>query len=803
MNRYVCIHGHFYQPPRENPWLEEIELQDPAYPYRNWNERISVECYAPNAASRILDSQSYIANIVNNYAKISFNFGPTLLVWLERFEPEIYKAILEADRLSQKNFSGHGAALAQVYNHMIMPLANERDKRTQVVWGIRDFESRFKRKPEGMWLPETAVDRTTLEILADCGIQFTILAPRQAKRVRRIGESNWHEVNEASLDTQHPYVCLLPSKQKMVIFFYDGPIAQAIAFSGLLDNGEAMAHRLIQAFPRNMHESRLVQVATDGETYGHHHRFGNMALSYCLHFIEANDLARITIPAEFLEKNPPRYEVEIIENSSWSCVHGIERWRIDCGCHSGAHTGWNQKWREPLRSAFDGLRDQLTSFYEKAIASLSSDPWKLRDEYISVILDRHPEHVKSFLREHIKQDFSPQDIVKILQLLEMQRHLLFMYTSCGWFFDDIGGIEAVQVIQYAARVIQLANDALGLELETDFIKSLALAPSNSPDMKNGAQIYRQNVKPHIIDLLSVGAHYAIASLFEDYPSSTEIYSYRVESQQYHLYESGKQRFVIGKARISSTITWEEGFVDFVILHFGDYNLHCGVRHHLQEDFDKIHEHLKTIFLQNDIPQVMQQMNQHFGKRNYTLWDLFKNEQGKVLNQIFKFTLKSIETQFREIYEHYYPLMQIRPGFRIPLPKALAMTVEFILNRDMVDILESKEVDIEQMESVAREIKRWSFTRDKEAISFVASRKVNLLTQEFSQKAQEISLLNTLCEVLRILDILSLPLDLWKAQNIYFAMSRDLYLQVKNKPGREEWLKSFEVLGHYLKVRLPA
>ncbi len=285
MNRYICIHGHFYQPPRENPWLEEIELQDSAYPYRNWNERIAAECYAPNAASRILDAHEYIANIVNNYAKISFNFGPTLLIWLERFEPEIYQTILEADRLSQEKFSGHGSAIAQAYNHMILPLANERDKRTQIVWGIKDFEYRFKRQPEGMWLPETAVDIATLEILADCGIRFTILAPRQAKRVKRIEDADWGNVNESNLDTQQPYLCRLPSKKEIVIFFYDGPISQDIAFGGLLNNGEAFAHRLVQAFPKEPHESKMVHIATDGETYGHHHRFGNMALSYCLHFI--------------------------------------------------------------------------------------------------------------------------------------------------------------------------------------------------------------------------------------------------------------------------------------------------------------------------------------------------------------------------------------------------------------------------------------------------------------------------------------------------------------------------------------
>ena len=290
MNKFVCIHGHFYQPPRENPWLDEVEVQDSAFPYHDWNERVTAESYARNADARILDDSQRIVDIVNNYSKISFNFGPTLLSWMEKKDPEIYRSIVEADRLSQKNFSGHGSAIAQVYNHMIMPLANSRDKRTQVIWGIKDFEFRFKRKPEGMWLAETAVDLETLDIMAEQGIKFTVLAPHQAK---------------GRVDPHVPYRCHLPSGRKICIFFYDGPIALGVAFEGLLNNGEQFARRLTNDFSSSDPNAQLVHVATDGETYGHHHKFGDMALAYCLHYIEEHQLAQLTVYGEFLEKFPP------------------------------------------------------------------------------------------------------------------------------------------------------------------------------------------------------------------------------------------------------------------------------------------------------------------------------------------------------------------------------------------------------------------------------------------------------------------------------------------------------------------
>ena len=429
MNRFVCIHGHFYQPPRENPWLQEVEAQETAYPYHDWNERVTAECYARNAHARILDDKHKISDITNNYSRISFNFGPTLLSWMQRKDPAVYADILEADAISQKNFSGDSSAIAQVYNHIIMPLANSRDKRTQVVWGIKDFEYRFKRKPEGMWLAETAVDLETLDIMAEQGVKFTILAPHQAKRVKDTGQDMlWRDVALNSVDPGVAYLCHLPSGRAIHIFFYDGPIAQEVAFGGLLNNGEDFARRLTGAFDPHAPDARIVHIATDGETYGHHHKFGEMALAYCLHSIEQGTLAQWTVYGEFLEKFPVTHEVEIVENSSWSCPHGIERWRSDCGCSTGGQSGWHQRWRAPLREALDWLRDRLAPVYEQQMSAYASDPWGLRDAYIDVILERSPECTERFLREHLGRAPSQEEQVRILKLLEMQYNAMLMYT---------------------------------------------------------------------------------------------------------------------------------------------------------------------------------------------------------------------------------------------------------------------------------------------------------------------------------------------------------------------------------------
>ena len=512
MKTYMCIHGHFYQPPRENPWTEHVDVQESAFPYRDWNERIAVECYAPNLAARILDGEGGVQERVNNYSKMSFNFGPTLLSWLERRRPDIYGAILQADRMSIRQFAGHGAALAQVYNHMIMPLASNRDKYTQAYWGIRDFQHRFGRKPAGMWLPETAVDTETLEVLVQLGIRFTVLAPRQAGKVRNLSHSGeWHDVTAERINPTTAYLCRLPSGGEINLFFYDGAISSEIAFGDLLENGDSLEQALLQASPKGEAPS-LVHVATDGETFGHHHRFGEMALARCLDLLESDSVADLTNYAKYLEDHPPIHTAQIVEGSSWSCDHGVGRWSSHCGCNQGSNPGWTQAWRGPLREAMDQMRDRLLPFYEEEAGKYLSEPWSARNDYIDVVLDRSAQSLETFFVQHSCRALSVGDKTSVLRLLEVQRNALLAYTSCGWFFDEISGIETIQVMRYASRALQLAADWLGAAPESEYIALLQQAPSNA--YRDGADVYSRFVEPARIDGWRVGLLADLAGYLE-------------------------------------------------------------------------------------------------------------------------------------------------------------------------------------------------------------------------------------------------------------------------------------------------
>ncbi|MCD4781914.1 MAG: DUF3536 domain-containing protein [Candidatus Omnitrophica bacterium] len=807
MNKYICIHGHFYQPPRENPWLETIEIQDSAYPYNDWNERITAECYLQNAESRIQDHEGFIVDIVNNYSKMSFNFGPTLLSWMEKFAPDVYYAILEADRQSLKRFNGHGAALAQVYNHMIMPLANIKDKKTQIIWGIKDFESRFDRKPEGMWLAETAVDIETLELLAAHDIKYTILSPYQARSFRSIGTEEWIDVSNARIDPKRPYYCHLPSGFKIVLFFYDGPISQEVAFGDLTKDGSAFAHRLMSNFPDHTDEAVIVHIATDGETYGHHQKFGNMALAYMLNFIEGHSDFQLTVYGDFLEKYSPQHEVQIIENSSWSCAHGIERWRSDCGCHVGGGPEWNQRWRQPLREAMDWLRDELAYIYEDEISPLTKQPWKLRDDYIRIILDRDIKTIQSFFKKHIKKNLSEKDYNKILNLLEMQRHALFMYTSCGWFFDDISGIETVQIIQYAARAIQIAKDIKGIDLEKGYLKILYKAKSNVSDKKNAKEIYLQQVKPSIIDLIDVGAYFAIALLFEDLPDVAKSYAYTVYKERFDQDKEGFRKLLQGHLRIVSNVTLEEQKLDFAVLHQGGHQVVIGVQSQGNgRSLVRAQKDIMHAFKKEKFDKVQAQIKECFGENHYSLWDLLKNERSKALKNIFEETLQTIEDDARKIYDLFFPLTKVKKDMRVQLPKSLVMIMEFILNRDLCELLESDRINLKHLDEVVSEIKRFSFMRDKETICVVSSEAINQKMIQCQNDPMNVRQMIDLARILNILQQLQLTIDLWKAQNIFFKIGQKHFQpQLEQSDGHDnnakQWIEAYNALGDCLDAKI--
>jgi alpha-amylase/alpha-mannosidase (GH57 family) len=624
--RFVAIHGHFYQPPRESPWLERVEVQDSAAPFHDWNARVTAECYAPNTAARRVDAQNRILDVVDNFAALAFDVGPTLMAWLEAERPDVYRAIVAADRASHAA-RGQGNAIAQAYGHAILPLCSRRDKVTQVRWGLADFRHRFGREAHGMWLPETAADTETLEVLAEEGVRFTLLAPNQAAGVREPG-GEWRP--GAALDPRRAYRWEGSRDRELALFFYDGPLSHAVAFDGLLRSGDALATRLLAGFDETAPHPQLVQIATDGETYGHHHRFGEMALAAACARIEASGGATLTSHAAFLAAHPPTVEARVSEGSSWSCAHGVERWRGDCGCRAGRHHGWHQRWRGPLREALDWLRDSVDPLYEARAATLLKDPWAARDAYVEVLLDRTPASVTAFLDRHALRPLDADGRVQALRCLELQRHRLLMYTSCGWFFDEISGIETVQVLRYAARTLQLAR-ALGGDagLEAELLRRLGAAPSNDPELRDGAGVWRRHVAPCATDLARVVAHYAIAGPTEGYGDPVEVHAFRVERRQWAKVTVGGAALSIGRVRVTARVTEESEEADVAVLDAGG-EIQCRVR--TGSDAGALaadREALLRLVSSQERARWTRELEQRFGGRGYTASDVFLEERRRL------------------------------------------------------------------------------------------------------------------------------------------------------------------------------
>jgi len=798
-SRFITIHGHFYQPPRENPWLEAVETQDSAFPYHDWNERITAECYESNATARILDERDRIRRIANNYSAISFNFGPTLLSWLQTRVPDTYAAILDADRLSKARYSGHGCALAQAYNHIILPLANARDKRTQVRWGLCDFEHRFGRKPEGMWLPETAVDVESLEALAAENIAFTILEPHQAAHCRRVGETEWQDAH-GRIDPTMPYLCNLPSGRSIAIFFYDGPVSRAVAFEQLLARGENLAHRLMGAFSDSRNHPQLVNIATDGETYGHHHRFGDMALAYALEVIEEQPHVRLTNYGEHLASHPPTHEVEIVERTAWSCSHGVERWRSDCGCHTGASPGWNQQWRTPLRNALDWLRDETTAMFEREARSVLRDPWAARDEYVDVILDRSESSLGRFLAKHAKDG---AHVTKILELLELQRNAMLMYTSCGWFFSDVSGIESVQVLHYAGRVIQLAQHYGARDVESQFLQRLEGARSNIVDRGTARQIYEREVLPARLDLSRVAAHYAVLSLFDTFDDDTRIYCYEIVRRDFEVHKAGRARLAIGVIEVRSVITHETAAFDLAALHLGETELTGGVRRVTSSsNYDAIRSQLVEAMEPGGIPTVIRLLDMHFGETPLSIRSLFRDEQRRVLHQLIEATLEEAESAFRQLHERYDPLMRFHTRLGIPVPKVLQTAAEFDLNLQIRQLLEEEMLIPAEIESHLREAQDQGVVLDETTLMAFRDA-VERASERFRERPDDFDRLEALENLVEIVRGAKLIIDLRRAQNRYYHMRRTVRPAIEASSGTghaaRQWLRLFDALGEKLLI----
>jgi len=803
--RYVCIHGHFYQPPRENPWLEEIEPQDSAYPYPNWNQRILAECYQTNAASRLLDGDGRITKITNNYARISFNFGPTLLSWMEAKAPDVYQAILDADADSRERFGGHGSALAQPYNHMIMPLAIYRDKVTQVRWGIRDFQHRFGRDPEGMWLPETAVDTETLEVLASEGIRFTILAPHQASRVRDIGSKEWRDVSGDRIDPGYAYRANLPNGKQIDLFFYDGPISRAVAFEHLLSDGQKLADRLLGREPGA--EPLLIHMATDGETFGHHHRFGEMALTYALQHIEKSKRARLTNYGEFLELHPPTREVEIAERTAWSCAHGVERWRSDCGCQSGANPGWKQAWRAPLREALDDLRDKMAEIFETEAETLLRDPWAARDAYIDVILQRSPERSREFVEAHAVRTLDDNDRVRTLQLLETQRNAMLMFTSCGWFFDDISGTEAVQILRYAGRAIELAERLSTVSLEPAFLEKLVQARSNIPREGDGQRIYENRVRTSRVDLRAVAAHHAVQTLFQGTPEG-RVYCYQIEQKDLKVSRAGRARLAVGSARVSSLITGSANTYTFGALHYGDHNLSGGVRVYSGTDeYRKFAHQISEAFARADLVAVQRELDRQFPDLAFSLRSLFRADRDRVMSRILEGPLSEAELLYFNLYENHAPLMRYLKSLDLPLPKPLQQAAKLVLNVRIRRALDRAEPDLAAVGAGIEAAERLDIKLDFAGLGYLWAQTLEKISDRLMASPGNLEELKRLKRVATLAANSDVEVNLWHVQNeCYQLLESDLPGQEERAAARDgdavQWVRNFKALCKALRIKVP-
>lgn len=769
MSRFVVIHGHFYQPPRENPWIERIELEESAWPAHDWNERVTQECYAPNTHARALDAEGRIVDIVNNYARISFNVGPTLLAYLERAAPRAYRAIVRADREGAERFSGHGGAMAQVYNHMILPLANRRDKVTQVRWGIADFVKRFGRQPEGMWLAETAVDTESLEVLAEHDIRFTVLAPHQCARVRSPGGA-WEDVSGQRVDPRRPYLARLPSGRSIALFFYDGPVARGVAFEGLLNDGERFAQRLLGAFDGGRQEPQLVHIATDGESYGHHHRYGEMALTAALARIEREPGVRVSTYGEVLALHPPSWEAEIAERTSWSCAHGVERWRSDCGCNAGGGNG--QAWRAPLRESLDWLRDELAWRYEREAAGLLRDPWEARDAYIDVVLERRDARLEAFFEAHGASALNGEARQRALELLELQRHAMLMYTSCGWFFDDIGGLEAVQVLRYAARAIQLGERLFDASFESEFRARLRGAPSADPDHPNGDAVYGAWVASAKVELTKVAACFAIETVFDDAPTHSRIGGFDGEVLERELDRTGAARLSCGRLRVRSRVTTEEREFDLAVLHLGDHNLIGGVRVAAGEP--SAHDELRRAFARADLTEVVQKLERLYGGETFSLRTLFHDEQAAIVERLLRRRTRSAEERYAAIYERTGPLMRFLRSLGRAAPPAFHTAAEYTLTAQLQGELSAgRDVDLRRVKDLVEEAAEASVALDPVVLGLALQETLGALLSALEASPDDRALLAQVAEVAAFAEASPWKMELGEAQNTAWKVGRML------------------------------
>ncbi|MEM9926116.1 MAG: DUF3536 domain-containing protein, partial [Cyanobacteria bacterium P01_D01_bin.50] len=804
-------HGHFYQPPRENPYLNAIERQPGAAPFHDWNERIHHECYRPNAFARILNEHGEVVGIANNFEYMSFNIGPTLMSWLQNYDIDVYQRIIEADRKSSERLNGHGNAMAQVYNHIIMPLASERDKLSQIRWGKADFRSRFGRDPEGMWLAEAAVDYPTLEAMVLEGIRFIVLAPSQVERCRLIPtaedpESEWHEVGGNQIDPTRPYRCYLPGNERedtncersyIDIFFYDGPISRDMGFSDVVYNSSHFAGRIGAAVRGDHRQSQIISVATDGETFGHHKKGTEKTVAYAF----TQEFPRwgwtVTNFAHYLSLNTPTWEAELKPVTAWSCAHGVDRWQDDCGC--GGAPGWHLKWRKPLRDSLNWLRDQLVEVYEEEGIKYFSDPWKTRDEYIEVILDRSASNISSFLNRHQNHKLQASEQVDALRLLEMQRHSLLMFTSCGWFFEEISRPEGTQILRYAARAMELAAEVAGVQLEKGFLERLEEAPSNIHSFRTGAEVYRQLVLPSQISFKQVAAHYAITSLFNGHQPierlsgfadknnsqdsrfyEKRVYCYSANELDYQLQRLGSLNLAVGHLKMVSEMTWESQQMTFAVLHLGGWDFHCCIKpFEGKRSYTQLKDKLLSALQQGSTAHTILVMTQLFGEESFSLQNLFAEERHRLMRLLSRETLARVDQLYTQTYRDNYGVLMAFHRDGLAAPKELQAAAEIALEYRCMMTLRALEQDINEpqlswnhlveLDAIANEAKHLRCHLDiPEGKQILERLSLRLLWQLLYDAGSTFDFqIQRLARLIEVGEQLSLGISLERPQELYF------------------------------------
>lgn len=656
----LVVHGHFYQPPRENPWTERVAREASAAPYHDWNERIADEAYRPNGFARVLDDHGRVVAIVDNYEHMSFDVGPTLMSWLEERRPEIYERIVEADRATR-------GGMAQAFGHMILPLANDRDVATQIHWGLADFRHRFGRAAVGMWLPEAAVNDRVLAALCDAGVAFTVLAPGQA------------DTGDEPLDIRRRHRWNHPAGdgRGVDIVFYDGDLSHAAAFELPNLSSDSLVDRVLAASaagaPLDEHATPIVTIAADGETFGHHHHFGERLLAHALTVEAPSRGVTVAAVPEALARAGDAVPVRVHE-SSWSCAHGVGRWREDCGCSTGGEPGWTQQWRAPLRDALDWLRDVNIEVFERRGERALQDPWRARDAYIDVLVGATT--VDQFVAHHVVGD-----PVEALSLLEGQRHAMAMYTSCGWFFNDLAGLETVQILRYAARVIDLLVEVGEDDHEPVFVDRLSKAVSNQLHEGDGRAIWARHVVPARVKAERVVAHMALVELFERRSPQPRLGAYVVHSLEHHRDDRGTLGLTTGRVELVHRRTRRASVHAYAALHLGGLEVLGATRPaDARRDPGVMTEVLDAFADGAPVTRLLRLVAEGFGPYEFSLADALPDGA----EELIKAQAHDLADRFAAAYEHLYDdhrdLLEGLAAAGYPLPPVLRAPAEVALAR---------------------------------------------------------------------------------------------------------------------------